>query len=612
MLELTSDNRPVRLSPGTSVQLELNSPLFDEDTIKGSFSYSFAVPAGPNGPLYGFPERPDRAGEPGAPLPAALADEGLPLLVGTQRVKSATPQKYSVAVQAGLSGASLSGRPLSSFAYGGLRSVPRWVEGGQLGYGFSLQMPGLVFHANDVAARPEAYEYVFAPLRNEFVTEEQKALLTASSAVVDPLAYPDQTVNAWQVYPVQVLGMPPGGSFTYHADFQVPGGVQLVAFKLLPAYCPFPKLRYVLQAICEESGLAVDVANLLPGELGDLVIAGNAQLVDRGDADTLRFSLADVLPALTVAELLAALRQDLGIVVYVDAQTQRVRSAYLAERVAPGAPHADLTAKLAGAPEVTLGEATGLTLTYRVDGDDELTKDLLSRQPDPALLLPAVATVADLPPAAVIRRENPATGQVRLVEELSTYYVCTVGMSLDLVSVPLTWAPLVVALDPVPVAGGGDEQAQTSCFTAELPTRLLLDTTRPLLVPLPAISQPPYRADQNKVERSPALRLLFYNGLRTAADGVTRYPQLSHQSGSGRYSVRLGGAAGTYAQLLQAWLPVKLRAVSYKQSLLLASLDLARLDLTRPLWLAGVPYLVRKLSATVPLRKPATVELVRL
>ena len=108
------------------------------------------------------------------------------------------------------------------------------------------------------------------------------------------------------------------------------------------------------------------------------------------------------------------------------------------------------------------------------------------------------------------------------------------------------------------------------------------------------------------------LRLLFYRGRQLASDGVMPCPQLSHQSPSGALSVRLGGPTGTYQQLLQAWLPVKLRGVSYKQALLLSSLDLSRLDLTRQLWLDGVAYLVRKLTATVPLKKVASVELVRL
>ena len=586
----------MHLTPGTNVQLEYNSPLFDEDTIAGSFSYSVNVPAGPNGQLYGWPERPDRAGEPGAVLPVELADDGLPLLTGAQRVKSASAAKYSINLQGGLSGAQLSERQLSSFAYGGLREVPRYVPlpglPGTSGH-------GLTAHANAVVANPAAFDYVFAPLRNEH----------ASSTTTMPLDYPRNTVNQWLVRPAPILGMPAGGTFLYNIDFVVVPVNGAPAFEPLPPYCPFPRLRYVLQAICEESGLLVDLPNLLPGELGELVIAGNAQLVDRGDATTFRFSLADVLPALTVAELLAALRQDYGIVLYQDVRTRRMRTCYLHERVAAGAAHQDYTATLAGYPEVTVEETPGLTLTYQVDGADELTKDLLEQQPKASLILPAVATVADLPAQAIILTDNPRTGQVRLVQQLDTYYVCTV-QALNLLTVTLTWAPLVVNLPPVLVGGGGDEQAQATCYTAERPTELYQGSG--VTIALPAISQPPYRADQQEVERSSVLRLLFYRGLQLASDGVMTCPQLSHLSPSGALSTRLSGATGTYAQLLRGWLPVKLRGSSYKQALLLTTLDLSRLDLTRQVWLDGVAYLVRKLSATVPLKKAASAELVRL
>ncbi|MVN77836.1 hypothetical protein GO988_16005 [Hymenobacter sp. HMF4947] len=611
MLELTSAGRPVHLSPGTSTQLELNSPLFDEDVIKGQFSYSFPVPAGPNGPLYGFPERPDGDGAPGALLPAELSDDGLPLLVGQQRIKTASTSKYSVSVQAGLSGANLSERALSSFEYGGLRDVPRQVPGGLDGGGNPVFIPGLVQHANQVVANPDAYGYVFAPLRNEYLTDDEKKLLSSSGTVLNPTDYPPATVNKWVVYPGPIFGMPAGGSFTYSISFAVPGGVQLGTYSLLPYYCPFPKLRYVLQAIFEESGLLVDVAQLLPGELGDLVIVGNAQLVDRGDLTTLRFSLADVLPAMSVAELLAAIRQDLGIVVYVDPATRYVRTVYLAERVAASAEYVDLTTRLAGDPEATIDEAAGLTLTYKVDSEDELTKDLVDKQPDLTLLLPAVATLADLPHLADIAADNPQNGQVRLVQALDMYYVCALSY-LDGVRVTLTWTPLVLSLAPLQVNEGGDEQARVLCYTATRNTLLYQGPNADYGVPLPALSQPPYLASQKEVERSSSLRLLFYNGLQLAPDGVSPYPQLSAVSASGARTLYLGGTAGTYAQLLSAWLAVKLRPVSYKVPLLLTPLDLARLDLTQPLRLDGVPYLVRKVQATVPLQKPATLELVRL
>ena len=610
-LELTSAGRPVYLSEGTSVQLELNSPLFDEDAIKGAFSYSFGVPAAPNGPLYGWPERPDGAGRPGAQLPAELALDGLPLLRGVQRVRAASVSKYSVSLQAGLSGAGLSERLLSSFEYGGLREVPRWVAGAD------LSVPGLPLHANEVVANPGAYEYVFAPLRNDFVSEAVKAqpAFDPKNPHPDPL-FPLSTVNQWAINPVQIGGMPAGGTFVYNTYFGVPGGVVYGTYELLPPYCPFPRLRHMLRYILEESGLGVDLAHLLPGELGDLVLVSNAVLVDRGDADTLRFSLADVVPALTVAQLLAALRQDLGLVVYQDPSTGLMRSCALQERVQPGAAGLDLSRCLAGAPEATFDEGGGLTLTSHVDAADELTKDLLSQQPEPGVLLPSVATVADLPTSAVILTENPQAGQVRLVRELDTYYVCSLAYQ-DSTSVRLDWKRLAPALPPVEVSGGGETQEQATCFTTELLTTLAVYGD--LRAALPALAQPPYRADleqagaeAEKVSRSTELRLLFYNGRQPTSDGVATYPQLSHRSASGAYSLRLHGEKGTYAQWLRDWLPVKLAGLSYKQPLLLTPLDLARLDLSQPLYLAGVPYLVRKLSVAVPLRKPATAELVRL
>jgi hypothetical protein len=610
-LEFTSAGRPVHLSTGTSVQLELNSPLFDEDTLKGSFSYSFNVPAEPNGPLYGFPERPDGATRPGAQLPAELGVDGVPLLTGSQRLKSASASKYSVSFQAGLSGANLSERLLSSFSYGGLRSCPRWVSLPMPG-GPPLQYPGLVQHANEVVASPGDYDYVFAPLRNEFLSERVKSAPGFDPKNLDPLAYPGETVNRWTVLPVPLFALPAGGTFTYNVNFTVPGGVVYTDFRLLDPFCPFPKLRYVLQAIFEESGLRVDVTQFLPGELGELVLVSNAVLVDRGPAATVRFSLADVVPEVTVAGLLAALRQDLGVVVYVEPASGLVRTAYLAERVAPGAPALDLSRCLAGPPEVSLDVPAGLTLATHVDSEDELTKDLRTLQPDLSLVLPAVATVADLPATAVILTENPQAGQVRLVETLDTWYACTISF-LDGVSVKLTWAALVVNLPTVPVAGGGGEQEQATCYTLERPTRIGVDASPGVATALvPAISQEPFEAGKPERVRSSALRLLFYNGLQPDSGGKDTYPQLSHRSASGAYSVRVHGPQGTYAQWLQEWLVVKLSGASYKQPLLLMPLDLARLDLSQPLHLAGVPYLVRKLSATVPLKKAVSVELVRL
>jgi hypothetical protein len=589
MLSLTSDDQPVHLSPGTSVQLEYNSPLFDEEVVLGAYSYSFSVPATPNGALYGYPERPDAAQPAGREREATLRLDDELLLAGRQRVRSASAAKYAVALSGALSGAGLSERPLASFAYGGPVAVPRWVEVTPASTNGPAELaPGLTLHANQVVARPEQYGYVFAPLRNDYQAP----------------AGSQPTVNRWLVSAQAYQGMPAGGCFAYDVNWYVPGNSgELV---VLPPMCAFPKLRYVLACICQESGLAVDAARLLPGELGDLVLVSNAFLVDRGDEQTYRFHLADVVPALSVAELLAALRQDWGIVLYQDPVTTLLRTAYLRELVA--APAVEWSGRWAGAPEVTLADDAGVTLTYGVDPEDELTKEALSQQPDPSRLLPPVATVAELPVTADVLTQNPRSGQVRLVLDEDTYYVCTATVT-GILDVALTWKRLVPRLSTVAVNGGGEELPQRQCFTVALPSLITSGATT--TARLPAIAVAPFQADAEKSVRSAALRLLFYNGRQPPSDGVSTYPQLASESRSGAYSTRLTGEAGTYAQWLRTWLPLKLAGTGYKQPLRLTAAELAGFDLTRKLRLDGVEYLVRKLAATVPLRKPAALELVR-
>ncbi|WP_210521590.1 hypothetical protein [Hymenobacter terricola] len=621
MLDLRSNNRPVRLSPGTSVQLEYHSPLFDEDVVRGSFSYAFTVPAPPNGPLYGFPERLDADATPGAELPAELYDDGLPLLVGTQRVRTASAVKYSVNLSGALGAlaTSLSGRALAAFAYGGVRQLPPGEPLG--GAGSLLQLPGWVRHANEVALHPEAYDYVFAPVRCD---DFYPAPALADGEVRQPIV-----LNPWVTADPAAFnyGLPAGGSFAYlgvmkYADFN---GVTLPVYGQLAS--PFPRLRYVLRCLFEESGLRVDEPNFLPGELGDLVIFSPANAVrcapDAAGVVQSSFHLADALPDLTVAQLLAALRRDLGLVVLLDEAAQRVRTALLRDVVAePAGTVPDLTAALAGPAEVTIDDAATYQLVYQLDPDDVLATALLKQEPDPATLSPAVETLADLPATAPLG----AAAQTRLVRQEDAYYQSRPTLFQN--PTTLAWTLLGPALAGVAVGGaGGDEVAQGSCYTllGEVPVRrdpqhpLDYDPAAAARLQVPALSRPGYEPgnpDPKAAARPAVLRLLFYRGMQPASDG-TLYPLVTplatNQAGAavGALSLRLAGPAGTYEQLLRGWLQVKRRGVAVKQPLRLSTLDLARLDLSRKIRLDGVEYLVRTLTASVPLRKPATAELVR-
>lgn len=649
MLELTSNGRPVALAPGTSVQLELNSALFDEDVVRGNFTYSFNVPAPPNGPLYGFPERPDYDQPAQAELPAALSLDGLPLLAGTQQVRSANERQYSVTLGGGLSGlaGALTSRKLHTFQYGGFRSIGANAGYSVFGANF-VSMPFWALHANDVVAHPEAYDYVFAPVRCENFSEDAPTPPVPAAGSTPPApTLPPLVINAWIQNAGAVpaaLGLPLGGTFAacsyrgyqqqqlYTLNILNSQGFQYEPgpVEVLPArgqlMCPWPRLRYVLRCIFEESGLRVDDGRFLPGELAELVIVSpcdaERQVTNAAGQQRSGFYLADVLPDLTVADLLNALRKGLGLVIDVDAATGLVYSRLLCDVVASRAAN-DWTALLAGGAELTYEPPKALKLVYEVDGDDQTTKDLLSHPPDPATLGPAVQALADLPALGVAGQAVPA----RLVRDQGAYYQPVYG-AVTAGAVALTWVYQAPQLDGLEVGGpDGEKLGQGFAYTqvGRVPFRLdpangaQLNPVATEYAEVPAMSRRGYRPADFSATAPPrptALRLLFWRGLQPASDG-TLYPLLTplatNQAGAavGSLSLRIGGPTGTYQQLLRGWLEVKRRNVVLKANLRLSSLDLARLDLSRKVRLDDVEYLVRKLSVSVPLARPAAAELVR-
>lgn len=617
MLELTSAGQRILLSPGTSIQLERHSPLFDESVLRGSFSYSFTVPAGPNGPVYGFPERPDSATPPGAELPAELKDDGQALVQGAQRVKSASAKSYSVSLADGLSAlaTALSGRLLSSFALGGRRTVPRAVERPYQSEVYLVS--GLGEHAKAILEAPHAYDYVFAPVRND----DFRGAVADQKDTDPPL--PPLTVNSY--YPGNIT-LFPGGHFSFaqgNAIVSVSGNYvdpmgSLTQYDL-PA-CPWPYLRFVLRSILTEVGLDIDDVHFLPGEWGELVLVSNGELVDRGDADNVAFDLADVVPELTVGELLARLRTSFGLVVLLDAATGRVRTAFAADRLSSDDAQ-DLTDFLAGGPETAIETVAGLTLTAHGDSDDALTSNLPGAVPTAAQQGAEVDALAELPTAGPLL---PAALRPRLVRSLDAFYQSTVTVTPGDVATntppvtTVTWSYLCDNLRPIDVAGGGEVLEQGHCYTPNQYTSYTFLVPIPGNDPtghvLPVLSQPGFNADQStSAARSAELRLLFYRGLQPVRVGTSSwvYPQLGLTSASGQLSLLLDGSQGTYETWLRPWLPVKRSGTVVKQALNLSAAELARLDLTRRVRLDGVEYLVRKLTATVPLRTPVVAEMVR-
>ncbi|GAB2954680.1 hypothetical protein GCM10027048_20220 [Hymenobacter coalescens] len=591
MLELTSAGQPIALAPGTSVQLEMNSPLFDEEVLKGTYSFSFSVPAPPNGEVYGFPELPESASVRRGGIPGELSDDGHRLLTGTQRVRTANARQYAVNLVGGLGelSAALNGRKIHTFAYGGERRVPQYVER-QDAHNVTWNVPGLVLHANDVVANPRAYDYVFAPLLND-----------GRDGGDEPVA--GTFVNAWGWPQAQEHGLPTTGTFLYDPAAGAP-----------QHFCPLPWLRYVLASIFLELGLQVDAAQFLPGALGDLVIGSSAVL----PAPIHRFRLADVLPDLTVVELLAKLKKDFGVVVLVSA-ARVVRTAVLGEVLA-SPDYVDLTHLAAAVPDLDRPEPVGVTLSYATDSEDELTKDLVRDFGGQRLGAPVVA-LADLPASAPVALQ-PGQGyavplaEVRLVTGLDAWYKSTVAWTFGAAQATITWAFFAHNFRPLDVQGGGEVQETGTAATLmqAVPLTFAGNTTRVLV---PAMRQRVYRAGDADAKRPTALRLWFWHGLQPTTHAVVEYPLVSPFNRNavglrvGEYSLKLDGPDGLHERWLKAWLQLRCAPTQGKAELALSTEQLAEHDPAKKVRLAGVDYLVRSLKPNVPLTKRVPVELLR-
>ncbi|MCC2546432.1 hypothetical protein LJY25_08245 [Hymenobacter sp. BT175] len=599
MLEFTSAGTPIVLAPGTSVQLEYNSPLFDEEALKGNFSYALGVPAEDNGPVYGFPELPANAQAAPSQLPAELSQDGYTLLRGVQNVTGVNTRRYTVGVIGGLNAlaAAMDGRKLHEFQYGGKREVPLYEETSP---GFFR--PGIIGHANATVQNPEAFDYVFAPLHNPGFFD---------TTLPDPNCF----VNPWVYSDIDFLGQPAGGTFIYRIPFSVPGGSQALPDQ--PPMCAFPYVHYVLTSIFRELGFVVDTADMLAGEMRTLVVAGNACLPSLNSISFVQsFYLADVLPDVTVAEFLKVLRDDFGLVVVLTPRGT-VRTVYCRDVL--GSPdYVDLTHVATPAPEKTISTPKGVTLAYRADSEDVSAKDLgkgFEGQVvgDPVTLLSELPTTAPVTLDAFGRPKLPEP-QIRLVVEKDAYYKSKARYFLGEPSTALDWEFFGLNYRPLDVNGGGTRQEQGHATTRM--KRVDFDLVGRQTGLFPHMSQRGFQVG-GEGTRSTAVRLLFYRGLQPLATPGQVYPMLDAHNRNlagqqtGTLSLRLDGEAGTYKQFLREWLQVKLNPVVVKDLWALPPDVLAQFDFTRKVMVDGVQYLVRKISATAPVTKASKVDLSR-
>jgi len=568
MLRIYINYKEIDLLPNTSIQLELNNPLFDaeNDIIKGSFSLPFTIPLTDlNRLVFGFPDVIDNVQDLLRDFACFIESDG-ETIQGVLKLRNINGNTINVNLTVGISaiGKSLQERKIHSFDYAGLRVMGNSKE-------------TLVEHMNLKSVYPDDSEYIFAPIKNPVVSGESEWDDHFKDLIINDF------VNSSFV-------LSPAGST------ERPRGV-----------CPFPKLRYVLLQIMQELGIQV-AENFFNEELSRLFIISNAGLEiiliypKEGEAtkyDTTykyEFRIGDLLPDLTVIELLRKLALTFGLAIQVTLNNVLILG-NLKDIIASDN-YIDVSHLASAAPNIDIVEKEIFNFNYKLDGDDSEPGEKIKDFSD-LIFMPPAATYIQL-----ISMPGAEHNHVRYVEELKQYYVYLIQFGNR------AWNYYCDDYGPIRNGEGSDI---TQGIAPVIVQRTLFNGNNLLL---PTLKLKRYLPTLGLAQRSPELRLLFYRGYQPYQLENKLYPLLTDENFNtkgevvGNYSLRLGGEHGTYENFLKSWYESKGRLRPVKKKIAWSMLDIANLDMSKKLNIDGNRYLVRKVTMVLPIRKPVDVELV--
>lgn len=568
MLRIYIDYQEIDLLPNTSIQLELNNPLFDaeNDIIKGSFSMPFTIPlTARNRIVFSFPDVIDNVQNLLRDFPCFIESDG-ETIQGVLKLRNIDGKKINVNLTVGISaiGKSLQERKIYSFDFGGLRVMGTSNE-------------ELVDHMNLKSMYPDDSEYIFAPIKNPVVTGESDWDDHFKEYIINDF------VNSSFV-------LRPGGSI------ERPRGV-----------CPFPKLRYVLLQIMQELGIQVE-ESFFDAEMSRLFLISNAGLEriivyavedqpTRYDTTyAFQFRIGDLLPDLTVIELLRKLALTFGLAIQVTLNNKLILGKL--NDIIASDDYIDVSHLTSSVPNIEITEKELYNFIYKLDGDDSEPGEKIKDFAD-LIFMPDVATYVQL-----ISLPDAKHNHLRYVKEIKQYYVFLVEFG------NIAWKFYCDDYGPIRNGEGTDI---TQGIAPVIVQRTPFNGEGLLL---PTLKLKRYLPDFGLIYRSPELRLLFYRGLQSYQTVNKLYPLLTDEIYNtkgeivGNYSLRLGGEHGTYENFLKSWYQVKGRLRPVKKKIAWSMLDIANLDMSKKLNIDGDRYLIRKVSLTLPIRKPVDVDLV--
>ena len=411
MRELIIEGQAVPLPASTTISFTLVNPLTDilKEPEKGSYTFPFTIPSTPAADdVFKMARLLDNRGQVKRSYGCTYQEDGF-FMAGSFELRQATQQGYrgNLVTSEKVLSRLLGQKKLSSLQLGGLLHLGNYSE-------------EIAQFMRGVVDSPASYNFIFAPVHNPGLYEENE----------DYKLYSAQYINHWD-NPSQVNNSGSGiiagpGFFRQNNTYETYGPQVQAGYPI----APFSYLKYVLYEALKECSIPF-TDKFFDTELSTLAIIGNAA------ADNLSYQyffenyvaqnnwekaikLADYLPDLTVWELLNKLAQTFGL--NWDYAVNGHLTLFRMEETLNQPVKEDLTPCFLKQFELEVPETLApLRLEYRTEAGDNAT----SEKPtfNNVNLLAPVANFTQLSTENMQNQRQDQLNDVRLITELNQYWI---------------------------------------------------------------------------------------------------------------------------------------------------------------------------------------------
>lgn len=590
MLEIKKDGYTFDLFPGTTINMEISNPIFDDDIIKGNYSFPFKLPLSDrNKFLLNYPDN--------IASPVSLQDS------------------YTVDIY-------LDGWVLFPSAILKIKNCSNGICNVYILVGISTFAE---YAANTKLAQKMAYTHEFGGFdAASIIADVQAHAVSTLSGTVDTIPYifyPVGNPGHYQGGEVQAFsGTPFFADDKYVYNYYTGGNFETGVVLTDPAssdkhppvtMVPFVYATYVIRQIIAGQNFLSNIFDS-DTELKKLTILNQfcldnyLQLTLGGtnyqNLTNRPIDLKNHVPDITVGEFLVGLKKTFCLYLYKNPFSDGIYFDAF-KNLTAAAPQYDWTNLTT--PDFDIEESLGKGIKYLppIKGDKFLEANFSMIN---LVRKPSVATVADLPAT------GNTVGDLRMVEYYPAVWIWTVTGSIG-VWVYWTWA-----FGDYYKAPGGFELKPL--YAGCLPLNLTFypsSGTDVMIVPF--INAPgSYRTwDSKEVGNTLLNKLVFYRGMQPTANFATPYPMGSshnlNYAGTviGNYSLDWDGQYGLYNVWWKDYLQLRDASKEVTKQVNLNLSTLLNLDLRKKVRIGANNFFIRKLSLQLPLTKPAKVELLK-